>query len=148
MVWLLFTEGYLFNFDIYFVWFIRLQAQSPVQPPVQLQNQPQIRPKCWPQVRPQVRPPIWPQVSPPIWPQVETEARPQTWRLTMRVHSSLNIHLVEREVNFITNSAQKNEVFHWGSLQQMWPNPQFPADLVTLTEEILYGKLHFLRSAI
>ena len=25
----------------------------------------------------------------------------------------------------------------------MWPNPQFPADLVTLTEEIVYGKLHF-----
>ena len=23
----------------------------------------------------------------------------------------------------------------------MWPNPQFPADLVTLTEEILNGKL-------
>ena len=30
----------------------------------------------------------------------------------------------------------------------MWPNPQFPADLVTFTEEILNGKLHFLRSAI
>ena len=26
----------------------------------------------------------------------------------------------------------------------MWPNPQFPADLVTLTEEIPNGKLHFL----
>ena len=26
----------------------------------------------------------------------------------------------------------------------MWPNPQFPADLVTFTEEILNGKLHFL----
>ena len=26
----------------------------------------------------------------------------------------------------------------------MWPNPQFPADLVTFTEEILIGKLHFL----
>ena len=25
----------------------------------------------------------------------------------------------------------------------MWPNPQFPADLVTFTEEILNGKLHF-----
>ena len=30
----------------------------------------------------------------------------------------------------------------------MWPNPQFPANLVTFTEEILNGKLHFLRSAI
>ena len=28
----------------------------------------------------------------------------------------------------------------------MWPNPQFPADLVTFTEEILYGKLSFLCS--
>ena len=26
----------------------------------------------------------------------------------------------------------------------MWPNPQFPAHLVTFTEEILIGKLHFL----
>ena len=30
----------------------------------------------------------------------------------------------------------------------MWPNPQFPADLVTFTEEILNGKLHFLCSEI
>ena len=28
----------------------------------------------------------------------------------------------------------------------MWPNPHFPADLVTFTEEILDGKLHFLCS--
>ena len=28
----------------------------------------------------------------------------------------------------------------------MWPNPQETADLVTLTEEILNGKLHFLCS--
>ena len=28
----------------------------------------------------------------------------------------------------------------------MWPNSQFPADLVTFTEEILNGKLHFLCS--
>ena len=26
----------------------------------------------------------------------------------------------------------------------MWPNPQFPADLISFTEEILNGKLHFL----
>ena len=26
----------------------------------------------------------------------------------------------------------------------MWPNPQFPPDLVTFTEKILNGKLHFL----
>ena len=28
----------------------------------------------------------------------------------------------------------------------MWPNPQIPADLVTFTEVILNGKLHFLCS--
>ena len=28
----------------------------------------------------------------------------------------------------------------------MWPNPQFPADLLTFTKEILNGKLHFLCS--
>ena len=28
----------------------------------------------------------------------------------------------------------------------MWPNPQFPADLVTFTEQILNVKLHFLCS--
>ena len=28
----------------------------------------------------------------------------------------------------------------------MWPNPQFPADLVTFTEKIHNGKLHFLCS--
>ena len=28
----------------------------------------------------------------------------------------------------------------------MWPDPQFHADLITLTEEILKGKLHFLCS--
>ena len=29
----------------------------------------------------------------------------------------------------------------------MWLNPQFPADLVTFTEEILNRKVHFLYSA-
>ena len=28
----------------------------------------------------------------------------------------------------------------------MWPNPEEGADLVTFTEEILNGKLHFLRN--
>ena len=27
----------------------------------------------------------------------------------------------------------------------MWPNPQLPADLVTLTKEICNEKFHFLR---
>ena len=30
----------------------------------------------------------------------------------------------------------------------MWPNQQYPADLVTFTEEILIEKLHFLSSVI
>ena len=30
----------------------------------------------------------------------------------------------------------------------MWPNPHFPADMFTFTEEILNGKLHFLCSDI
>ena len=30
----------------------------------------------------------------------------------------------------------------------MWPNPQFPADFVTFTEEIFNGKLHFLCSVL
>ena len=30
----------------------------------------------------------------------------------------------------------------------MWPNPQFPADLVTFNEEILNGNLHFLCSVM
>ena len=30
----------------------------------------------------------------------------------------------------------------------MWPNPQFPADFVTCTKEILNGKLHFLCSVL
>ena len=30
----------------------------------------------------------------------------------------------------------------------MWLNPQFPADLVTFTEDILNGKLYFLCSVI
>ena len=30
----------------------------------------------------------------------------------------------------------------------MWPNPHVPADLITFTEEILNGKLHFLCSVV
>ena len=40
----------------------------------------------------------------------------------------------------------KTEVFHYGCLQEIRPNQQFPADLVTFTEEIRNGKLHFLCS--
>ena len=35
----------------------------------------------------------------------------------------------------------KNEGFHKGFLQCIWPNLQFAAGLVTFTEEMLYGKL-------
>ena len=28
----------------------------------------------------------------------------------------------------------------------MWPNPKIPTDLLTFTEEILYGKPHFLKN--
>ena len=40
-------------------------------------------------------------------------------------------------------TVQKNEVFHYGFLQEMWPNPQETVDLITFTEETLNGKLHF-----
>ena len=40
----------------------------------------------------------------------------------------------------------KNEVFHYGFPQKMWPNPQFSADLVTFTEAILNWNFIFLCS--
>ena len=40
----------------------------------------------------------------------------------------------------------KKEVFHRGFLQWTWPSLQFPAYLITFTEEILIGRLHSLRS--
>ena len=40
----------------------------------------------------------------------------------------------------------KKKVFSWGLFQYMWPNPQFPADLITYSEEIFNRKLHFLCS--
>ena len=40
-------------------------------------------------------------------------------------------------------NCTKNEVLHQGFIQQMWPNPQFHADLVTFTEEIVNMKFHF-----
>ena len=66
---------------------------------------------------------------------------------------STNHHLIVRSL-FMTyfikktilnkQPCTKNEVSQWGILQSMWPNPQETADLVTLTEEFLNGKLHFL----
>ena len=37
---------------------------------------------------------------------------------------------------------------HTAQKIKFWPNPQRTADLVTLTEEILNGKLHFLRGVL
>ena len=45
-----------------------------------------------------------------------------------------------------TGLLTKNEVFHQGFPQKMWPNPQYPSDLLTFAEEIFNGKLHFLCS--
>ena len=39
--------------------------------------------------------------------------------------------------------STKNEVFHYGFIQEMWPNPQETADLVTYTEEIRMEKFIF-----
>ena len=51
----------------------------------------------------------------------------------------------KRILKVISNiHCTKNEVFHKGFLQSMWPNPQQIADLVTFTEENLNGELHFL----
>ena len=38
----------------------------------------------------------------------------------------------------------RNAVFHQEFLQQMWPKPDKTVDLVTFTEEIPNGKVHFL----
>ena len=38
----------------------------------------------------------------------------------------------------------KNEDLYWGFLQELWPNPQFPAYLVTFTVEILKETLYTL----
>ena len=40
----------------------------------------------------------------------------------------------------------KNQVFHYGFLQQIWLNLQKTADLITFTEEIRNAKLPFLCS--
>ena len=36
-----------------------------------------------------------------------------------------------------------DQIRRQGFLQYMWPNPQETADLVTFTEKIINGKLHF-----
>ena len=43
-----------------------------------------------------------------------------------------------------SSHCTKSDVFHWGFLQLMWPNPQKITDLVTSAEEVLSRKLHFL----
>ena len=46
----------------------------------------------------------------------------------------------------LKNASRKQYSLHikWSFIQQMWQNLQKAADLVTFTEEILYGKLHFM----
>ena len=62
----------------------------------------------------------------------------------------LTVHLCilvwELYVNCHRFHCTKNEVFHYGYLEYMWPNPQFLADFVTFTEEIRNKKLLILCS--
>ena len=59
---------------------------------------------------------------------VFTEKKPLVW--------ILSVHCTE------------NEVFRYGFLESMWPNPLPPVDFVAFTKEILDWKLHFLCSGI
>ena len=69
--------------------------------------------------------------------------------LTMDYHAHLLENDVEKKLeqwfSDVRSTAQK-----WSFLLRissvMWPNLQFSADLVTFTEDILNGKLHFLCS--
>ena len=66
------------------------------------------------------------------------------WKSVVCDGESLNYSVYGPNFNM---HGTKNEVLHHRFLQYMWPNPQFPADLVTFAEEILIkGKLHFLCS--
>ena len=44
-------------------------------------------------------------------------------------------------IDFRSSHCAKNEIFRYGPLQEMWPNLQFPVDLVTFSEDIRNGKL-------
>ena len=46
----------------------------------------------------------------------------------------------------VNEHCTKNEVVHYGFLQEIGPNPQDTMNLVIFIEEILNGKLHFLCS--
>ena len=59
------------------------------------------------------------------------------------------VHVLVQWLSILHNFIWKS--LNWGSSQVqilIWPNPHYPADLVTFTEEIFNGKLHFLCSAI
>ena len=63
--------------------------------------------------------------------------------------SSKNSYLILqpdlKEIHIISNShGTKNEVFHLGFIQYIWPNTQETAYFDTFTKEILNGKVHFL----
>ena len=53
---------------------------------------------------------------------------------------------ISLEWTIYANTVLKNEVSHKGFSQYMWQNLKATADLLTFTEEIFYGKLHFLSS--
>ena len=58
-------------------------------------------------------------------------------------------HVKENSIYFkptLHFTLHKKWSFPWRISLLMWPNPQETADLVTFTEEILNGKLHFLCS--
>ena len=59
------------------------------------------------------------------------------------IHSIIYCSIFFRENKYYTQHYTIHEVFHYRFRQQMWPNPQETADLVTFTEEIFNGKLHF-----
>ena len=59
-----------------------------------------------------------------------------------------NLSLIHIFLFLRPSTAQKMKFSIKDFFQQMWPNPQLPADFVTFTEEILIGKLHFLCSVL
>ena len=59
------------------------------------------------------------------------------WQVFIIMHAK-----VKKSVPSSINCTRKNEVFHWGFLQQMWLNLQKTADMVIFTEKKhINGKL-------
>ena len=70
----------------------------------------------------------------------------KSWWMTLRTLSDLSLRWAKLSYSVYCYHCTRNEVFHDGFLQLMWPNPLETADLVTFTVEILNGKLHCLCS--